>query len=103
MSSTVLTAREISRTVAFVCHDVDPMRLVSKACFLKHDADLHPFWRRRGNELQSVRMLCWPALEDWMVERHFILSFQARRHMRAPQCSECVLFLLFFVFLLCVL
>jgi hypothetical protein len=38
--------------------------------------------------LQSVRVLRWPALEDWMVERHFLPSFQARRHMRVPQCSE---------------
>ena len=57
--------------MAFIRHDVDPVRLVGEARFLKHDADLHPIGRGGGKELQPIRILRRPARENWMIERHF--------------------------------
>ena len=64
--------REKGRVVVFVRHDVDPVRLVGEARFLKHDADLHPVGRREGKELQPIRVLRRPARENWMIECHFL-------------------------------
>jgi hypothetical protein len=58
--------------VAFVRHDVDPVRLVGEARFLKHDADLHPIGRRGGKELQPIGVLRRPVRENQMIECHFL-------------------------------
>jgi hypothetical protein len=66
--------REKGRVVVFVRHDVDPVRLVGEARFLKHDADLHPIGRREGKELQPIGVLRWPTRKNRMIERHFLPS-----------------------------
>jgi hypothetical protein len=64
--------REKGRVVVFVRHDVDPVRLVSEARFLEHDADLHPIGRRQGKELQPIGVLRRPTHENRMIECHFL-------------------------------
>src|SRR3546814_17408611 len=56
--------------MAFVRHDVDAVRLVSKAGFLEHDPRLHAVRRRRGEKLNPVGILRGPAGEYGMIEAH---------------------------------
>lgn len=58
--------------MAFVCHDVDSMRLVLETSFLKHDADLHPIGRRQRKELQPTRVLRRPTCENRVIKCHFV-------------------------------
>src|SRR3546814_16215915 len=64
--------REEARIVGFVRHDVDPVRLIGEARFLKHDADLYSIGRRGGEELQPTGVLRRPARENRMIKRHFL-------------------------------
>src|SRR3546814_10920329 len=64
--------REEARIVGFVRHDVDPVRLIGEARFLKHDADLYSIGRRGGEELQPTGVLRRPARETRMIKRHFL-------------------------------
>src|SRR6185369_8056404 len=74
--------REKGRVAVFGRQDVNPVRLVSEARFLKHDTDLYPIGRRSGKQLQPIRVKRRPARENWMVECHLLLSSWSCRHMR---------------------
>jgi hypothetical protein len=52
--------------------NVDPVRLVCEARFLKHDADLHSIGCRKRKELQPIGVPRRPPLENWMIECHLL-------------------------------
>ena len=43
-----------------------------RGCFLTHDAVPYPIGCRSGKELQPIGVLCRPAGENRMIERHFL-------------------------------
>src|SRR3546814_15443341 len=61
--------REEARIVGFVRNDVDPVRLIGAARFLKHVDDIYSIGRRGGEELQPTGVFGRPEWEKWMKTR----------------------------------
>ena len=70
--------------MAFVRHDVDPVRLLGEARFLKHDADLHPIGRRERKRVAADRGTARLARENRMIERHFLQPMKSESDSAGP-------------------